>query len=482
MPTGFSLLTPFPTTIPALGNATFEIQCDAASVSTFSGTLQFTTNDADENPFDFPISCTVTATPVPEIEVRDGVTDIPDGTLTPVDFGSTTQTVPISRIFTVNNVGSADLTLANLTLPTGFSLIGTLPAFVPASGSETFEVQCDANTVNTFSGTLQFDTNDADENPFDFPIRCTVTAPPADLPPFVTGIMPVDGAVNVPVSTLIAVDFSEAVTVGTISFDLTCTASGTNLPFNLIGTGMNYTLDPASNLIEGETCTLTVFAVQVTDLDGVPDHMVADFVSTFTVVNPTTPDDTGGQNNDTGQTSEDSQPRVLIASDFIIKTVDKPLAQIGETVTYTITFRNPTDKAMGNATLQDEFDPRLEAITLVSTTIGSATLEGNRLTISGITLAVGEQVQIIVTARISGRAKAGDVIPNVATLSYNPTYISNNAPVTILPNKLPATGEVSSSRRSLLGLLLIMVLLITVFLQFLLKAGRHRWPAHPDKR
>jgi hypothetical protein len=37
-----------------------DIRCTATSAGTFSGTVQFTTNDADENPYNFPITCTVT--------------------------------------------------------------------------------------------------------------------------------------------------------------------------------------------------------------------------------------------------------------------------------------------------------------------------------------------------------------------------------------------------------------------------------------
>ncbi len=264
-----------------------------------------------------------------------------------------------------------------------------------------------------------------------------------DNPPFVAGVNPVNGATNVVPSTLIQADFSESVTLGTSPFDLTCTTSGAGLSFNLIGTGATYTLDPDVDFVAGETCTLTIFGAQVADQDGVIDTMTADFVMTFTIAAAGIPPSGTGSSqpqtaNEIAQFIPVTQP---IASDFIIKTVDKSLAQIGETVTYTITFGNPTDKPIQNATIRDRFDPRLEALTLVSTTTGTTTWDGNNLTVSGIALTPGQQVQLILTARISDQAKAGDVIPNIATMSYNPTYTSNNAPVTILPNNLPATGE-----------------------------------------
>ncbi|MEG5000562.1 FG-GAP-like repeat-containing protein, partial [Microcoleus sp. B4-D4] len=67
-------------------------------------------------------------TPLPEIQVLDGTTDIADGTASTIDFGSALIGGTLTKTFTVQNLGTAVLNLSNLTLPTGFSLVGTLPA------------------------------------------------------------------------------------------------------------------------------------------------------------------------------------------------------------------------------------------------------------------------------------------------------------------------------------------------------------------
>lgn len=66
LPAGFTLVGTFPSgTIAANGSTTFQIRLTAAAAGSFSGTLSFTNNDSDENPFNFTISGTVTAPPPP---------------------------------------------------------------------------------------------------------------------------------------------------------------------------------------------------------------------------------------------------------------------------------------------------------------------------------------------------------------------------------------------------------------------------------
>lgn len=169
LPAGFSQVNSFSsTTVTPADSTTFEIQLDATAVGTFSGTLSFGNNDCDENPYNFIISGTVT-NPAPEIDVLDGNTSISDNTST-VDFGTTTVGFSIIKVFTVTNIGTADLTLTpTISLPVGFSLVDNFGSTSLISGnSTTFAVQLDAIALGTFSGTLSFGNNDSDENPYNF--------------------------------------------------------------------------------------------------------------------------------------------------------------------------------------------------------------------------------------------------------------------------------------------------------------------------
>jgi Ca2+-binding RTX toxin-like protein len=121
-------------------------------------------------------------TPLPEIQVLDGTNDLVDGSTRAINFGSAIIGAILTKTFTVKNVGTAALNLSNPTLPTGFSLVGNLPATVAPGASANLQVQVDTATAGNKSGTLQFVNNDSDENPFDFPIWATVTATPTPTP------------------------------------------------------------------------------------------------------------------------------------------------------------------------------------------------------------------------------------------------------------------------------------------------------------
>ena len=136
---------------------------------------------------------------------------------------------------------------------------------------------------------------DADNNATDFstgtpnPRNTSVTVTPCPAPetaPVVSSTMPADGASMTPTANL-TVTFSEPVNVAGSWFSLTCTTSG-SVVGSVSGGPSAFTIDPASNLVHGETCTLTVFASQVTDQDSndPPDNMAADYVAGFNVIEP----------------------------------------------------------------------------------------------------------------------------------------------------------------------------------------------------
>ena len=136
-----------------------------------SGTAEF-----DIGAYEFPGAL------LPEIEVFYDITNIPDGSAIPVNFGSTFVGSPVTQNFTIRNIGSADLNVSNLQLPAGFSLIGAFPTLIPAASEATFSVQLDANMSGNVNGVISFDNNDSDEHPFDFIIQGIVNPTPTPTP------------------------------------------------------------------------------------------------------------------------------------------------------------------------------------------------------------------------------------------------------------------------------------------------------------
>ncbi len=101
--------------------------------------------------------------------------------------------------------------------------------------------------------------------------------------PQVSSISPATGTANVPPESNLVLTFSEPVNVAGTWFTLQCGTSG-SVGATVTGGPLSFTLDPSVTLVAAETCTLTVLASAVTDLDGVP--LAANYVSSFTTLAP----------------------------------------------------------------------------------------------------------------------------------------------------------------------------------------------------
>ena len=157
------------------GTTTFTVRLDTATSGTKTGDVTFSTNDSNENPFNFRITGTVSV--IPEIVVLGNGVNITDGDTTPTtadhtDFGVTAQGgLAMTRTFTIRNDGNATLTLGTVTVPTGFTVTAQPASSVAAGGgTTTFTVNLNTATEGTKSGDVSFSTNDGDENPFNFRI------------------------------------------------------------------------------------------------------------------------------------------------------------------------------------------------------------------------------------------------------------------------------------------------------------------------
>jgi uncharacterized repeat protein (TIGR01451 family)/CSLREA domain-containing protein len=185
----FSITAPPTSPIGAAGSTTFTIECNPPAVGSFTAVVEIINNDATPgaNPYTFNIECNG-VTNAPEINVQGNSVTILDNDTTPslldhTDFGTTSVGIPITRTFTIQNLGIDDLTLGAITVPAGFS-ISTAPVSPVTGGNSTqLGITCNAATQNSFSGTVSIPNNDSNENPYTFDITCSVLAAgtPADL-------------------------------------------------------------------------------------------------------------------------------------------------------------------------------------------------------------------------------------------------------------------------------------------------------------
>jgi hypothetical protein len=110
-----------------------------------------------------------------------------------------------------------------------------------------------------------------------------------DAPPQVSSTSPPNGAVEVPEGSNVSITFSEDVAVSGGWHSISCPTSGEH-PATESGGPRTFVLDPVSDFAEGESCTVTVFASQVRDLDtdDPPDTMPANHSFSFTTTLPVT--------------------------------------------------------------------------------------------------------------------------------------------------------------------------------------------------
>ena len=106
--------------------------------------------------------------------------------------------------------------------------------------------------------------------------------PAGEAAPTVTSTTPAHNAAGVAVDAAIEINFSEPVTVTGAWFEITCTASGVHTAV-VTDADPKFTLTPDTAFSLSETCTVTIFAAQVSDddTDDPPDVMAADYVFSF---------------------------------------------------------------------------------------------------------------------------------------------------------------------------------------------------------
>lgn len=114
-----------------------------------------------------------------------------------------------------------------------------------------------------------------------------------DTAPAVSSTTPASGATDVPVGTTITVNFSESVDVAMGAFTVAC-PTGSPVAFSSTPTlpandTNSVVLTPSSNLPGGTVCTVTVDAAKVTDNDGTPNTMAANYNWSFTTISDTAP-------------------------------------------------------------------------------------------------------------------------------------------------------------------------------------------------
>jgi hypothetical protein len=174
LPVGFSLAGAFPSSVAPGSTASYTVSLNAAMAGSYSGPMSFADNDSANNPFQITLNGQVTA---PAAAVLEGGMTLANGSGAD-SFGATPVGTSVQKTFSISNTGSDTLALTagSLSLPAGFSLVGSFPSSVAAGGTASFVVQLDAAAAGSFSGTLSFNDNDPNNNPYRFTLSGQATA------------------------------------------------------------------------------------------------------------------------------------------------------------------------------------------------------------------------------------------------------------------------------------------------------------------
>jgi Leucine-rich repeat (LRR) protein len=176
---GFILETNFQNTVLGPGESTnFAIKLDANQSGNFNRTISFINDDNDENPYNFSVVGSVTASEIPIVDVLNNGISVFNNS--PVDFGTTPLGSDIVKTFTVVNNSQMTLNLPpmNFTNGNGFILEKNFENNTLApSESTTFEIKLDASRVGNFSHNISFLYDETGQNRYDFSISGVVVAP-----------------------------------------------------------------------------------------------------------------------------------------------------------------------------------------------------------------------------------------------------------------------------------------------------------------
>jgi uncharacterized protein len=108
-----------------------------------------------------------------------------------------------------------------------------------------------------------------------------------DAAPAVATTTPANGSTDVALERNVTINFSEPVSVATGWYSISCSSSGPHTAAQTMGPE-SFTLNPDTDFAGNESCTVTVDATKVTDVDSSdpPDQMAASYTFSFTTTTP----------------------------------------------------------------------------------------------------------------------------------------------------------------------------------------------------
>jgi hypothetical protein len=170
-----------------------------------------------------------------EINIIGNGVSIADGDATPdladhTDFGAANVGTPITRTFTIENIGPEVLNLTGTprvsVSGSGFGLTTDAPTTIASGNTATFQVTFTPPNCGLYAGTISIANNDTDENPYNFSIAGTGIDNVAPLTPTIADAT---GECSVTPGTPTTTDACVGTVTGTTSTSFPITTQGTTV-------------------------------------------------------------------------------------------------------------------------------------------------------------------------------------------------------------------------------------------------------------
>lgn len=183
----FTVTAALPGTLAVSNGTTFQVTFNPSATGVRSATLSFSTDDPDENPFNFSIQGTGTVAPEIAVLGTNGAL-VADGDSSPgfddgTDFGATLVTGgTVDRTLFITNSGSGPLSITGVTTSgtaaVDFQVI-SWPSSVAAGTRSNLVLRFDPTASGVRTAAVVLANSDADEGTYDFAVKGTGQVPPS---------------------------------------------------------------------------------------------------------------------------------------------------------------------------------------------------------------------------------------------------------------------------------------------------------------
>ena len=177
--------TPF--FLSAGAGTTFSVTFQPSVEGNYSETITIDNDDADESPYTFSVLGYGSPMPEPDIHVKQGSTDMPNGSglynYGHIVTGSSSSPVT----FTIENYGTGDLIINDIVASYPDFMVNrpAVPFTIAVGSSSTFDITFNPLAVGLITANIDIDCDDPDENPYTFVVQGygdAVATPDIELP------------------------------------------------------------------------------------------------------------------------------------------------------------------------------------------------------------------------------------------------------------------------------------------------------------